>query len=98
MLFGRTASSTSWSSNCGVASSHHSKPSRYWPVEGWAEAAKRGANPPSYDKQFVRDWLEQARMGGQPWNKTAPAPALPADVIERTAAKYREAFARLRSS
>ncbi|MBP7913755.1 MAG: phosphoribosylaminoimidazolesuccinocarboxamide synthase [Vitreoscilla sp.] len=72
--------------------------SRYWPVEGWAEAAKRGANPPSYDKQFVRDWLEQARMGGQPWNKTAPAPALPADVIERTAAKYREAFARLRSS
>jgi len=72
--------------------------SRYWPVEGWAEAAKRGANPPSYDKQFVRDWLEQARVGGQPWNKAAPAPALPADVIERTAAKYREAFARLRSS
>lgn len=72
--------------------------SRYWPVEGWAEAAKHGANPPSYDKQFVRDWLEQARVGGQPWNKTAPAPALPAEVIERTAAKYREAFERLRAA
>ena len=65
--------------------------SRYWPVEGYAE----GANPPSYDKQFVRDWLEQARVDGQPWNKRAPAPALPAAVIEQTAARYREALARL---
>jgi phosphoribosylaminoimidazole-succinocarboxamide synthase len=65
--------------------------SRYWPVEGYQE----GANPPSYDKQFVRDWLEQATVDGQPWNKTAPAPALPADVIQRTAAKYREALERL---
>ncbi|HXD04969.1 MAG TPA: phosphoribosylaminoimidazolesuccinocarboxamide synthase [Burkholderiaceae bacterium] len=62
--------------------------SRFWPVEGYAE----GSNPPSYDKQFVRDWLEQARVEGQPWNKRAPAPALPADVVAKTAAKYREAF------
>ncbi|HEY4067008.1 MAG TPA: phosphoribosylaminoimidazolesuccinocarboxamide synthase [Burkholderiaceae bacterium] len=65
--------------------------SRYWPVEGYAE----GINPPSYDKQFVRDWLEQARVDGQPWAKRAPAPALPADVIAKTAAKYREALERL---
>ncbi|WP_374429262.1 phosphoribosylaminoimidazolesuccinocarboxamide synthase [Ideonella dechloratans] len=65
--------------------------SRYWPVEGYQE----GINPPSYDKQFVRDWLEQATVNGQPWGKKAPAPALPADVIERTASKYREALDRL---
>jgi phosphoribosylaminoimidazole-succinocarboxamide synthase len=65
--------------------------SRFWPVEGWRE----GINPPSYDKQFVRDWLEQVRVGGQPWNKKAPAPALPSDVIAATAAKYREALERL---
>ena len=65
--------------------------SRYWPVEGYQE----GTNPPSYDKQFVRDWLEQATVDGQPWGKKAPAPALPADVIERTASKYREALDRL---
>jgi phosphoribosylaminoimidazole-succinocarboxamide synthase len=65
--------------------------SRFWPVENYAE----GGNPPSYDKQFVRDWLEQARVEGGPWNKTAPAPALPAEVIEKTAAKYREAMQRL---
>jgi len=65
--------------------------SRYWPVEGYQE----GSNPPSYDKQFVRDWLEQATVDGAPWGKTAPAPALPADVIAHTAAKYQEAFDRL---
>ena len=65
--------------------------SRFWPVEGYAE----GINPPSYDKQFVRDWLEQARLEGQPWNKKAPAPALPADVIAKTADKYRETLRRL---
>jgi phosphoribosylaminoimidazole-succinocarboxamide synthase len=65
--------------------------SRYWPVEGYEE----GCNPPSYDKQFVRDWLEQASVDGQPWGKTAPAPALPAEVIAHTAAKYREALERL---
>ncbi|ARN18942.1 phosphoribosylaminoimidazolesuccinocarboxamide synthase [Piscinibacter gummiphilus] len=69
--------------------------SRFWPVEGYGAAFAAGKNPPSYDKQFVRDWLEQARVDGQPWNKTAPAPALPADVVANTAAKYREALQRL---
>jgi phosphoribosylaminoimidazole-succinocarboxamide synthase len=69
--------------------------SRYWPVEGYEEAAKQGQNPPSYDKQFVRDWLEQVRITGKPWDKTPPAPRLPQDVIEKTAAKYREALQRL---
>ena len=44
-------------------------------------------SPPSFDKQFVRDWLET-----QPWNKKPPAPALPAEVLEKTAEKYREAL------
>ena len=65
--------------------------SRYWPVESYAV----GQNPPSYDKQFVRDWLEQATVAGAPWNKQAPAPALPAEVVQRTAQKYREALDRL---
>jgi phosphoribosylaminoimidazole-succinocarboxamide synthase len=65
--------------------------SRYWPVEDYA----LGTNPPSYDKQFVRDWLEQVRVAGEPWNKRAPAPALPAAVIEQTARRYREALERL---
>ena len=69
--------------------------SRYWPVEGYAEALARGENPPSYDKQFVRDWLEQAQVNGKPWDKTAPAPRLPQEVIAKTAAKYREALQRL---
>ena len=69
--------------------------SRYWPVEGYAAALAAGQNPPSYDKQFVRDWLEQAQVNGKPWNKTAPAPRLPQSVIENTAAKYREALERL---
>jgi len=69
--------------------------SRYWPVEGYADALATGANPPSYDKQFVRDWLEQAKVNGKPWDKTAPAPRLPQDVIDKTAAKYREALERL---
>lgn len=69
--------------------------SRYWPVEGYEAAFAAGANPPSYDKQFVRDWLEQVRINGKPWDKTPPAPHLPQDVIEKTAAKYREALQRL---
>lgn len=60
--------------------------SRFWPADAYAE----GISPPSFDKQFVRDWLET-----QPWDKTSPAPRLPADVIEKTAAKYREALERL---
>ena len=69
--------------------------SRYWPVEGYDAAYRAGANPPSYDKQFVRDWLEAVRINGKPWDKTPPAPRLPKDVIEKTAAKYREAMQRL---
>jgi phosphoribosylaminoimidazole-succinocarboxamide synthase len=69
--------------------------SRYWPVEGYEAAYAHGANPPSYDKQFVRDWLEAVRINGRPWDKTPPAPPLPPDVIAKTAAKYQEALARL---
>ena len=69
--------------------------SRYWPVEGYQAAFANGENPPSYDKQFVRDWLEGVKVDGQPWDKTPPAPRLPKDVIQKTAAKYREALDRL---
>jgi phosphoribosylaminoimidazole-succinocarboxamide synthase len=65
--------------------------SRYWPAESYAE----GVNPPSFDKQFLRDWLETAQVAGKPWSKTPPAPHLPHDVIEKTAAKYQEALTRL---
>jgi phosphoribosylaminoimidazole-succinocarboxamide synthase len=65
--------------------------SRYWPVESYVE----GTNPPSYDKQFVRDWLEQAQVDGKPWSKTPPAPRVPDAVIVKTAAKYQEALERL---
>lgn len=61
--------------------------SRFWPADSYAT----GISPPSFDKQFVRDYLESITS----WNKTAPAPALPAEVIEKTAAKYREALQRL---
>ncbi len=60
--------------------------SRFWPASGYAE----GISPPSFDKQFVRDWLET-----QVWDKTPPAPRLPAEVLEKTADKYREALTRL---
>jgi phosphoribosylaminoimidazole-succinocarboxamide synthase len=71
--------------------------SRFWPVEGYEAAYAQGRNPPSYDKQFLRDWLETAQINGKPWNKTAPAPTLPQQVIEKTAAKYAEALSRLTS-
>ena len=71
--------------------------SRYWPVEGYQAAFAAGQNPPSYDKQFVRDWLEAVRIDGRPWDKTPPSPHLPPDVIARTAAKYQEAMTRLDS-
>jgi phosphoribosylaminoimidazole-succinocarboxamide synthase len=61
--------------------------SRFWPADSYAP----GMSPPSFDKQFVCDYLETLTD----WNKTAPAPALPADVIEKTGAKYREALERL---
>jgi phosphoribosylaminoimidazole-succinocarboxamide synthase len=65
--------------------------SRYWPAQSYVE----GANPPSYDKQFLRDWLESAEVNGKPWDKTPPAPRLPQEVIQKTAAKYQEAMQRL---
>jgi len=60
--------------------------SRFWPEESYAP----GSSPPSFDKQFVRDYLETLD-----WNKRPPGPALPAEVIAVTAAKYREALVRL---
>jgi phosphoribosylaminoimidazole-succinocarboxamide synthase len=60
--------------------------SRFWPADSY----KVGMSPPSYDKQFVRDYLETLD-----WNKTAPAPKLPADVVSKTSQKYREALERL---
>ena len=65
--------------------------SRYWPASSY----QAGSNPPSYDKQFLRDWLENTLSGGAHWDKAAPAPHLPRDVIEKTAAKYREALVQL---
>ena len=62
--------------------------SRFWPMAQY----QVGMSPPSFDKQFVRDWLEK-----QPWNKKAPAPRLPADIIAKTAEKYREALRLLTS-
>ena len=69
--------------------------SRYWPAESYTRSLQDGNNPPSFDKQFVRDWLEQVRIDGKPWNKTPPAPRVPNEVIAKTAAKYREAMDRL---
>ncbi len=60
--------------------------SRFWPADQYRE----GISPPSFDKQFVRDWLETSG-----WDKNSPPPALPDEVVERTAAKYREAYERL---
>jgi len=66
--------------------------SRYWPLETYQE----GSNPPSYDKQFQRDGLESSQTNGLAWNKTAPAPALPNDVIEQTTKKYQEVWAKFK--
>jgi phosphoribosylaminoimidazole-succinocarboxamide synthase len=60
--------------------------SRFWPADSYVP----GTSPPSFDKQFVRDWLET-----QDWGKTAPAPRLPADVLQKTSDKYKEARTRL---
>jgi phosphoribosylaminoimidazole-succinocarboxamide synthase len=60
--------------------------SRFWPADGY----EPGRGQPSFDKQYVRDWASQSG-----WDKTAPAPALPDEVIERTGALYREAYERI---
>jgi len=61
--------------------------SRFWPADQY----RPGMSPPSFDKQFVRDYLETVPG----WNKSPPPPPLPPEVVERTAAKYREALERL---
>ena len=61
--------------------------SRFWPADQWRE----GISPPSFDKQYLRDWLEQVPG----WNKRPPPPPLPAQIVEATAARYREALQRL---
>jgi phosphoribosylaminoimidazole-succinocarboxamide synthase len=60
--------------------------SRFWPADQY----QPGSNPSSFDKQFVRDWLEASG-----WNKQAPGPELPAEIVARTSEKYREAMSRL---
>ncbi|HYP54934.1 MAG TPA: phosphoribosylaminoimidazolesuccinocarboxamide synthase [Solirubrobacterales bacterium] len=60
--------------------------SRFWPADRW----EPGKTPPSFDKQFVRDWAT-----GSGWDKTPPAPEIPADVVEQTRAKYVEAYERI---
>jgi|ERR1700674_3406368 len=60
--------------------------SRFWPLDRYRE----GESPPSFDKQFIRNWLE-----GTGWNKKPPAPEIPAEIAEKTAEKYREALMRL---
>ena len=62
--------------------------SRFWPVASY----QPGTNPPSYDKQFLRDWLENATVDGKPWDKRAPAPAVPASEIRKTGDRYSEAL------
>ncbi|HEV8434317.1 MAG TPA: phosphoribosylaminoimidazolesuccinocarboxamide synthase, partial [Thermoanaerobaculia bacterium] len=57
--------------------------SRFWPADQY----KVGENPPSYDKQFTRDWLESTG-----WDKNPPAPLLPKDVVEKTREKYIDAY------
>jgi len=61
--------------------------SRFWPVDSY----RTGGSPPSYDKQYLRDWLEGVRIAESPWNKKAPAPVLLPEVIAQTARRYGEA-------
>ena len=66
--------------------------SRFWPLETYQE----GSNPASYDKQFLRDWLESAQVNGKPWDKRAPAPVMPEEVTAFTALKYETAILTLK--
>ena len=67
--------------------------SRFWPLAQY----QVGTNPPSYDKQFLRDWLESVQVDGAAWNKRAPAPAMPNEVISGTALKYADSYAKITS-
>jgi len=64
--------------------------SRYWPLDRW----QPGRDPPSFDKQFLRDWLLELESRGE-WNRSPPGPELPEPVVEQTLARYREALERL---
>jgi len=61
--------------------------SRFWPAESYLE----GTSPPSYDKQYLRDWLEGAEVNGKSWTKRAPAPHLPNQIVQRTTKRYASA-------
>ena len=61
--------------------------SRFWPLATYQE----GSNPASYDKQFLRDWLESVQVDGKPWAKRAPAPEMPGEITTKTTEKYSEA-------
>ncbi len=65
--------------------------SRFWPVETYAT----GLNPPSFDKQFIRDWLENYKVDGKLWDKKPPAPPLPFEIRMATSGRYQEALKRL---
>ena len=58
--------------------------SRFWPLVSY----EAGKNPPSYDKQYLRDWLETTQVGGAAWNKRAPAPEIPTEIIDATRGRY----------
>jgi phosphoribosylaminoimidazole-succinocarboxamide synthase len=66
--------------------------SRFWPQDSYRE----GINPPSYDKQYLRDWLESVQVDGAPWNKQAPAPAMPEAIAQASAERYGSALRALR--
>ena len=68
--------------------------SRFWPLESYQE----GSNPPSYDKQFLRDWLESVEVDGKAWNKQAPAPEIPGGIIKNTIENYNDAIKKIFSS
>jgi phosphoribosylaminoimidazole-succinocarboxamide synthase len=63
--------------------------SRFWELDGWAP----GKSQPSFDKQFVRDWLTSSG-----WDKKSPPPELPKEIVEKTAARYEEAYERITGS
>jgi phosphoribosylaminoimidazole-succinocarboxamide synthase len=65
--------------------------SRFWPVDSYRE----GESPPSYDKQYLRDWLEAVRVRGKGWDKKAPAPQLPDEVVQKTLERYQSALIRM---
>ena len=65
--------------------------SRFWPLESYQE----GTNPPSFDKQYLRDWLESVQVDGKPWGKVAPAPQMPEEVVRQTLERYLAALAKI---